>query len=124
VDERFTSMGLKRDRGKISFYVLYTAVFCVAALLTFWYFGYYKKSMIWAYDGLYQHYNAFVYLGSWCRELLKNIVIEHNFVLPMWEWGLGYGSDVFTTLSYYTFGDPVALISVFFRLHMQKQVIP
>ncbi len=107
-------MGLKRDRGKISFYVLYTAMFCVAALLTFWYFGYYKKSMIWAYDGLYQHYNAFVYLGSWCRELLKNIVIEHNFVLPMWEWGLGYGSDVFTTLSYYTFGDPVALISVFF----------
>jgi len=30
----------------------------------------------------------------------------------MWEFGIGYGADVFTTLSYYVFGDPFSLISI------------
>ena len=99
----------------------YTLFFFVAAIFTFWHFFYYQKSMVWASDGLYQHYNAFMYFGSWCREVLKNIFLEHNFILPMWEWGLGYGSDIFTTLSYYSFGDPVSLISVFFPVELLRR---
>lgn len=69
--------------------------------------------MVWASDGLYQHYNAFIYFGSWCKDIIKSIFFDHNIVIPMWEWGLGYGSDIITTLNYYIFGDPFAFISVF-----------
>ncbi len=113
-------MGIKKQQKNLRLYGGYTVFFFVAAILTFWQFFCYQKSMVWASDGLYQHYNAFMYFGSWCREVLKNIFLEHNFILPMWEWGLGYGSDVFTTLSYYSFGDPVSLISVFFPVEYSE----
>ena len=93
-------------------YFSYSICFCIAAVLVFWYFIYYQKSMVWSVDGLYQHYNAFIYLGSWVREIIKNLLIDHRLIIPMWEWGLGLGADVITTLSYYTFGDPFALVSV------------
>ena len=93
-------------------YLCYTIFFCVAAVLVFWHFIYYGKSMVWKVDGLYQHYNAFIYLGSWCRDIIQNLFYEHKLVVPLWEWGLGLGSDVITTLSYYVFGDPFALVSV------------
>lgn len=100
-------------KNVFTMYFSYSVCFIIAALLVFWYFILYGKSMVWSVDGLYQHYNAFVYLGSWCREIIKVLVTEHKLIIPMWEWGLGMGSDVLTTLSYYTFGDPFALISVF-----------
>lgn len=93
-------------------YMIYTVLFVVCSMICFSYFMRYGKSMIWKNDGLYQHYNAFLYLGSWCRSVIKNLIFNHKLVIPMWEWGLGYGADVVTTLSYYVFGDPFALVSV------------
>ena len=101
-----------KTKQDISMYLCYTIFFCVAAVLVFWHFIYYGKSMVWKVDGLYQHYNAFIYLGSWCRDIIQNLFYEHKLVVPLWEWGLGLGSDVITTLSYYVFGDPFALVSV------------
>lgn len=93
-------------------YLIYTVLFPLAAAMVFSFFLYSGKSMMWKRDGVYQHYNAFLYLGSWMRTILQTLITEHRFIIPMFEWGLGYGSDVITTLSYYTFGDPFALISV------------
>lgn len=92
--------------------MLYTAAFLAAAGLVFSYFFIYGKSFVWNQDGLYQHYNAFVYLGQWVRSILKTLLTEHTLEIPMWEFGIGYGADVITTLSYYVVGDPFALISV------------
>ncbi len=93
-------------------YLIYTFLFPLAAVMVFSFFICSGKSMLWKRDGVYQHYNAFLYLGSWIRTILNTLIKEHRLIIPMFEWGLGFGSDVITTLSYYTFGDPFALISV------------
>lgn len=94
-------------------YSSYTLAFIIAALIVFSYFYSFGKSTVMAEDdGLYQHYNAFIYLGVWCRKIIKNLIFNHKLVIPLWEWGLGYGADIITTLGYYTFGDVFALISV------------
>lgn len=95
------------------FYTYYTFIFIGTALLVFSFFVISGKSFIWANDGLYQHYNAFVYLGQWVRSIFNTLWTQHKLVIPMWEFSIGYGADVFTTLSYYVLGDPFALISVF-----------
>lgn len=100
------------EQERLRFYLLYTVIFClfsVALYFPFWSAG---KSFIWEKDGLEQHFNAFVYLGTWSREILKNLIFKHQLIIPMWEFGIGYGADVFTTLQYYVLGDPVALFSV------------
>lgn len=102
-------MKIKRN----NIYLTYTLLFAFVAALCFSFFFRYRKTMIWSPDGLYQHYNAFLYLGSWCRAILKGLIYKHQLIIPMWEWGLGYGADILTTLSYYTFGDPFALVAVF-----------
>lgn len=104
-----TSLSLSKKRN---FYFLYTLLFLVCAALCFWQFYLNGKSFVWKIDGLYQHYNSFIYLGTYVRDFFRTLVTEHKFVLPMWENGIGYGGDIFTTLSYYVFGDPFALISV------------
>lgn len=93
--------------------VLYNIFFMGISIFFFSFFVRYGKTTMWKNDGLYQHYNSFLYLGEWCRGIIKTLVKEHKLVLPMWEWGIGYGSDIITTLSYYVIGDPFALVSVF-----------
>lgn len=63
-------------------------------------------------DGLRQHYVALAYWGHYLREFLKNLLMEHSLKLPMWDFHIGYGSDILTTLHYYAIGDPLNLISV------------
>lgn len=99
-------------KERTRFYFLYTLLFGLFSIALFSPFLVTGKSLIWQTDGLAQHFNAFVYLGTWMREILKNLIFEHQFMIPMWEFSIGYGADVLTTLQYYVLGDPVALFSV------------
>lgn len=98
---------------KKKYWMAYTAVFMVMTVILFAPFWTEGKTLVWQQDGVYQHYNAFVYLGTWVRGIFKTLLTEHRLVIPMWEYSIGYGADVFTTLIYYVFGDPFALVSVF-----------
>lgn len=91
----------------------FTLLFAAAMSAVLFYFLYYKKSFVWDCDGLYQHFNCFVYYGKYLRSLIKNLWENHVFAMPMWDMSIGFGSDVLTTLNYYGFGDPLALLSVF-----------
>lgn len=93
-------------------YFFYTVLFLIAAVIFSMPFIRAGKSFVYAKDGLYQHYNAFVYLGTYIREIIRNLFTTHKLEIPMWEFGLGYGADIVTTLSYYVIGDPIALVSV------------
>lgn len=95
------------------YFLLFTGVFAALALIIFSAFIIGGKSFVWNSDGMKQHYVALAYLGRWCRELFRNIFVEHTFSLPMWDFSLGYGSDVLTTLHYYGFSDPLCLLSAF-----------
>lgn len=103
----------KRKSNRRKFYVIYTCFFIIIAAAVYAPFFLQGKSLVWKNDGLYQHYNAFAYLGVYCRKIIKTLLFEHRLIFPMWEFGLGYGEDILTTLSYYAFGDPLNLISVF-----------
>lgn len=101
---------IKNER--VRFYFLYSVIFCIFSLLLYSPFLITGKTFIWSHDGLSQHFNSFVYLGTWGRDILRNLIFEHQLVIPMWEFGIGYGADVFNTLQYYVLGDPIALFSI------------
>ncbi len=63
-------------------------------------------------DGLKQHYVSLAYLGHYLRDVIKTLFTEHTLRLPMWDFHIGYGSDILTTLHYYAIGDPLNLLSV------------
>lgn len=108
MEERAASSSRKE---RFRFYLIYTGVFAVVSLLVYAPFWMSGKTMVWRTDGLAQHYNAFVYLGIYLRDILQTLITQHQLVLPMWEFGLGYGGDIVTTLQYYVLGDPFALVS-------------
>lgn len=63
-------------------------------------------------DGWKQHFTAFVYFGQYGRTVLRTLLTEHQLVLPQWNFSLGYGGDILTTLHYYVIGDPLDLLSI------------
>ena len=91
----------------------YSLLFVIAAIVTFGYFVVNKKSFVWHLDGLEQHNLALSYYGSWLRQIVKNIFVEHTFTVPMWNFSIGYGADIITTLNYYVLGEPLNLLSIF-----------
>ena len=104
-------------RGGAGALLLYTVLFAVTAALVYAPFLRAGRGFVWtgsAGDGLYQHFNAFVYLGQYIRTVLDTLLREHRLVLPMWDFSIGMGGDVITTLSYYGLGDPFCLLSAFF----------
>lgn len=99
-------------KRKSAFFICYTGIFLILALLVYSPFLYNGKSLIWKPDGLTQHYNALVYIGNWGRSILRTLLTEHRLSVPLWDFSIGYGSDVLTTLHYYVIGDPLNLLSI------------
>lgn len=104
---------VRRGKTALSGYAMYTVLFFVTVSTILIYFWKYHKSMVWDCDGVYQHFNSFVYYGKYLREILKNLWENHTLSVPMWDMSIGYGADILTTLNYYAIGDPLALLSVF-----------
>ncbi len=100
-----------RTRGYI-FWVKYTLLFAVAALIYFWPFIQNGRSLVWYSDGVYQHYTAYVYWGQYLRNVIRSVLSGHP-AIPMWDFSLGLGADVISSLSYYIIGDPLGLLTVF-----------
>lgn len=90
----------------------YSLLFLVASIFTFGYFVINGKSFVWHMDGYTQHSVALTYYGIWLRDIVRNILFHHTFSIPMWDFGIGYGDDIITTLNYYVLGDPLNLLSV------------
>ena len=108
---------LWRERGKkekalflwISFSLLF--LLCASLIFSSWIIN--NRSFIWEIDGSKQHYPALMYIGVWFRDIIRNIINRDGFVVPMWDMNLGYGADILTTFNYYSFGDPLDLLSIF-----------
>lgn len=99
-------------KGLSSSYMIYTTAFIVLAALVYFPFLQADRSLIWKPDGVAQQYSSFVYFGSYVREIISNF-IHGSFTLPQWDFSIGMGSDILTTLHYYSFGDPLNLLAVF-----------
>ena len=98
------------------YFALYTIVFIVALCCVYYCFWKSGKSFLWGSesmgDGVRQHYTAFVYFGRWGRELLYNLFVAHQLTIPTWDFSIGYGSDIITTLHSLLLCDPHTLVSV------------
>ncbi len=109
----FRSFSSKFAQKKYFYFVCYTAAFLILALIVYSPFLYNGKSLIWKPDGLTQHYNALLYFGNWGRSILNTLFTEHRLSIPLWDFSIGYGSDVLTTFHYYVIGDPLNLLAIF-----------
>lgn len=98
---------------KKKYFVMYTIVFSLFAVAIFFPFIRERVWLISSKDTIKQHYPAFVYLGQYVREIVRTLFETGKLVVPQWDWNLAYGSSIFTTLNYYSFGDPLNIISVF-----------
>ncbi len=97
------------------YYITYTLLFALICLMAFSWFYLNRRSFIWSIDGIYQHYNALAYYGEYLRELVATWSSTGKLTLPLWNFNLGYGSDIITTLHYYVIGDPLCLLSFFVK---------
>lgn len=100
---------------KKHYYIVYTIGFAVIASLTFSVFLRTDKGFVWSVDGQKQHLAALVYYSEWLKQIVKNLIENHAWVIPMWDMSIGQGSDILTTLHYYVIGDPLNLLSLFVR---------
>ena len=88
------------------------AIFAVVFALAFRYLAIYHKSLVWVPDGSDQHFPALYYLNR----IIRGFLHDPRAGFPFWSWDLGLGADTISTLSYYTFGDPFALVSLLFPM--------
>lgn len=89
-------------------YVQYSVVFAILAVCCFLPFPLLQKRLTRG-DGITQHMTALAYWGSYLRTWIASGFRVH----PQWDFSLGLGSDILTTLHYYAIGDPLNLLSVF-----------
>ena len=61
-------------------------------------------------DSIWQHFRALQYIGEYLRELFQNF-IHGNFVIPTWDFTIGMGGNVLTSMHYYGLTDPLSWIS-------------
>jgi len=90
----------------------------VGALMAavYWYFFAYSKSLVYASDGVAQHYPALYFLNDW----LRGIAYNPQAGIPLWSWNIGLGADIISSLSFYVVGDPFALVSLAFPMHAME----
>lgn len=107
-------MEIKNDKKQnFSLLFSYSALFFITAIGCFFYFPLFKKSFF-RYDGIVQHCTALAYWGNYLREFIFNI-FHGKFILPQWDFSIGFGADIIQTLHYYAIGEPLNLLSVFFK---------
>lgn len=84
----------------------------VSAVVFCWFWAS-KRTFVWKTDGWTQQYKTLVYWGRYLRTLIRNLLVEHSFTLPEWDFALGEGGDILTTFQCHVIGDPLCLFAVF-----------
>ncbi len=105
--------GFNQRHPRTTYYILYTLLFLLMCLGVFFWFYKTDRTFVWSTDGTKQHFNALIYWGEYLRNFFKSLLFDHTVSLPLWDFSIGMGSDVLTTLHYYVIGDPLTLLSVF-----------
>ena len=107
---RSSIWGSSEGRRTGKYYLFYSVTFLLVAAIIYSVFFVENKSLVYAlYGDGHICFNSLVYYGSWLRKILT------GHCIPMWDMKIGYGSDIFMTLSWETLGDPLNLLAVFFN---------
>ncbi|WP_187361996.1 GtrA family protein [Anaerofustis stercorihominis] len=95
-----------------NYYLIYTIIFIIACFIIYLPFIFEGKSFFYNYDGVSQHYNSLVYFGKYIRSIIKNLLLNHQLIIPMWDLSVGFGQDILTSLNYYSIGDVLDILFV------------
>lgn len=98
----------RRRRVCLGFFLIATCMF----LAVFGPMFLVRRSFIWRVDGLRQHFPFMAYIGQWIREAVS--ALFSGEAIPLFDFSLGFGSDVIQSMNYYGLGDPLVLLSAFF----------
>ena len=104
---------VKNVKKYAGYLALYTLIFVLIGCLVMRYFYGMGRTLIYAGDGWTQHFKALVYYSRWLRSIVGNFLSTGKLSIPTFNFSLGYGSDLYTTLHYYVIGDPLTLFSAF-----------
>lgn len=106
---------LKKHKSncRLRYFLAYTILYLILAGLLFFFFKLQNRSLVYHADAWRQHLRALAYYGKWLRGNLWHLVHDHSLTAQAWSFGLGYGSDVLTTLHYYCIGEPLTALTVF-----------
>lgn len=103
-------MNKMKKQKVLRFLLFFSVAFAMISIGVFAVFIKEGKSFLWNYDGMKQHFDALIYLGKYYRQLAGNI-LHGNFTLPMFDFSVGLGEDILTTLNFYGLGDPLTLLA-------------
>ena len=106
-------MKKNKSNRRLRYFLAYTILYLILAGLLFFFFKLQNRSLVYHADAWRQHLRALAYYGKWLRGNLWHLVHDHSLTTQAWSFGLGYGSDVLTTLHYYCIGEPLAALTVF-----------
>lgn len=95
-------------------FCLYTLCFALCFAVVFGPFFLTHKTFVCNADSIAQHYPSFLYYGEKLREMFSGLFSGDGLKFPQWEYGIGLGVDVISTLSYYIIGEPLSLLSALF----------
>jgi uncharacterized membrane protein YfhO len=102
----------KNSAGKSGYYKFYTVLFFIISvlILSWYYIG--GRTLVWREDGYSQHIRALTYYAQYLRSIIREFLASHTLVIPNWDFSIGEGSDVLSSLHYYVIGDPFSFFSV------------
>ena len=103
-------------KKKLSFFIKYSIIFiAISSIIAFFYYTQGKSLINYGGDGFRQHFKALVYISSFYKEIVKNIFVNKQFLIPQWRFVIGEGSDILQTFHYYGLGDILNIFSVFVK---------
>ncbi len=94
--------------GTISSIIIYTVIWLLCVAIILFIFNSHNKTFLWAADGgdgVYQHFVSFQYLCEYLQDLIQNGQGKGLF-----NFTLGQGMDILTTLNSYDFTDPISVL--------------
>lgn len=94
------------ETKKHLYITIYTFLFLLVFSFMFITFILEGRSFVWESDGYTQHLKALMYI----RKYYSEAVASGSF--PSYDFNLGFGGNVFTTLTYYGFFDPINQLSI------------
>lgn len=103
----------RKSNRRLRYFLVYTILYLILAGLLVLFFKLQNRSLVYHADAWRQHLRALAYYGKWLRGNLWHLLHDHSLTPQAWSFGLGYGSDVLTTLHYYCIGEPLAALTVF-----------
>ena len=108
------SKKISNDKFFKQFFV-FTFFFVITSILSFFQFKIQRKEFMIEYDSIAEHLTVLIYWGKYIRSFFYNLFINHTFILPQWDFSIGLGADILTTLHWYAIGEPLNLLAAFFK---------